>query len=79
LPLLYENFEGTGFELSVCKLNFKGIDVTKFNKETALFMAPFNSRLFLLNSDFIKNTEKKYKPTQRLSLNDFIVKTNALI
>jgi hypothetical protein len=79
LPLLYENFEGTGFELSVCKLNFKGVDVTKFNKETALFMSPFNSRLFLLNSQFIKNTKEKYKPTQRLSLNDFIVKTNALI
>jgi len=69
LPLLYENMEGSSFELSVCKLNFVGVDVTKFNMENALFMAPFNSRLFLLNRDYIKTIKFDFKATQRLTLN----------
>ncbi len=74
LPLLYESLNGQGFELSVCKLNFVGIDVTKFNMENALFMPPFNSRLFLLNKDFIEKPDVKSKPTQRYKLNALEIK-----
>ncbi len=70
LPLLYENREGKGYELSVCKLNFKGVEVTKFNMENALFMAPVNSRLFLLNREFVdQDSHKNLKEDTRLALN----------
>lgn len=54
LPLLYENQDGEGYQLSVCHLNFKGVDVNKFYDGNALFMPPFNSRLFLLNEQFVE-------------------------
>lgn len=70
LPLLYETNSGNTFELSVCKLNFKGLRVDSFNMRNALFMAPFNSKLFLLNKEFVENFNiRTYKPTDRLKLN----------
>ena len=70
LPLLYENNKGTGFELSVCRLNFKNVDISVFNTENALYMPPFTSRLFLLNKEFVENNfNGKYKPVDRLKLN----------
>ncbi|MDA3891122.1 MAG: YkgJ family cysteine cluster protein [Salinivirgaceae bacterium] len=69
LPLLYESMNGEGFELSVCNLNFKGADVSKFTNKNALYMAPFNSRLYLLNKEFIKKSHTHKKPTKRIKLN----------
>ncbi len=70
LPLLYENSYGTGFELSACKLNFKGIDISIFNTENSLYMPPFTSRLFLLNQNFIENNfNDRHTAVDRLSLN----------
>jgi len=69
LPLLYENFEGTGFELSVCQLNFKDVKVATFNMDNSLYMPPFNSKLYLLNRKFIDALSKQFKPTQRIKLN----------
>ena len=70
LPLLYESIKGNDFELSVCKLNFVGADISKFNMENSLFMPPFNSRLFLLNKEYIEQ-DLKYssKSTKRIKLN----------
>ena len=71
LPLLYENINGNDFELSVCKLNFVGADISKFNMENALYMPPFNSRLFLLNKDYIEqNLKYDTNPTKRIKLNN---------
>jgi Fe-S-cluster containining protein len=59
LPLLYENKQGTGFEFSTCSLNFKEVAIQSFNQDNALFMSPFNSRLFLLNQQYVKQLNKK--------------------
>ncbi|PKP08168.1 MAG: hypothetical protein CVU09_16835 [Bacteroidetes bacterium HGW-Bacteroidetes-4] len=59
LPLLYENKQGTGFEFSTCRLNFNEVAIESFNQDNALFMSPFNSRLFLLNQQFVKQINKK--------------------
>lgn len=70
LPLLYENFDGTGHELSVCKLNFKRVQPNSFNINNALFMPPINSQLFLLNKDYIEQLyDKKLTPQKRIKLN----------
>jgi len=70
LPLLYENSNGTDFELSVCKLNFKTFDFSKFNIDNSLYMSPYNSKLFLLNKEFIeKEFNNKYKSTDRININ----------
>lgn len=70
LPLLYENAIGNAYELSVCKLNFKGIEPSFFNLENALFMPPFNSRLFLLNQAYVNSlTHSTYKNTDRIKFN----------
>lgn len=66
LPLLYQNAEGTAYELSVCHLNFKGINPGKFNMDNALYMPEYNSRLYLLNKDFVSKT--KYSEKQRIPL-----------
>jgi Fe-S-cluster containining protein len=53
-PLLYQNIAGDGYELSVCHLNFKGQNPDNFNDSNALFMPAFNSKLFLLNREYVK-------------------------
>jgi hypothetical protein len=71
LPLLYEQADGSAFELSVCTLNFKGVDVSKFNTENALFMSPINSKLFLLNQQFVESLKtKKITVFSRYRLNE---------
>ncbi len=71
LPLLYENRQGTGFEFSTCRLNFKEVAVHSFNQDNALFMSPFNSRMFLLNQQFVKQLNKaKVGPFSRYKLNN---------
>lgn len=71
LPLLYENSTGNAYELSVCKLNFKGVEVNDFNMDNALFMPPFNSRLFLLNQSYISEKYKEVDEFSRLKLNTY--------
>ncbi len=58
-PLLYQNAVGDGYELSVCHLNFKQHNPMQFNESNALFMPPFNSQLFLLNRDYVKEHYSK--------------------
>ena len=52
LPLLYVNCETEDWELSACELNFT--DFTDFNEKNTFPQDKFNSRLFLLNEEFIK-------------------------
>lgn len=58
LPLLYSNNDGEP-ELSVCHLNFTKFDFTDFTFENTLPQDRFNSKLFLLNKDFIKGFKEK--------------------
>jgi hypothetical protein len=60
LPLLYANDEGD-WELSACELNFTDYDFEDFTPENTLPQDRYNSKLFLLNREFIAEfTDKKY-------------------
>lgn len=69
LPLMYQNMNGEGYEVSHCQLNFKGVDITSFTVENTMFMPDFNSQLFMLNKEFVElnNIENK-NPTKRIPL-----------
>ncbi len=59
-PLIYTSEEGEP-ELSVCHLNFTDFDFADFTFENTIPQDKFNSKLFLLNKEFIKEfKEKKY-------------------
>jgi len=60
LPLLYTNEDGE-WELSVCELNFTRFNFEKFSAENTFPQDTFNSKLFVLNQEFISSfTAKKY-------------------
>lgn len=60
LPLLYTNDEYE-WELSTCELNFRQFDYEKFTPENTFPQDKFNSKLFMLNKEFIHEfKEKKY-------------------
>ncbi len=52
LPLLYMN-EENGWELSACELNFTEFELDDFSEENTFPQDKFNSKLFLLNKEFI--------------------------
>lgn len=56
LPLLFTNEDGE-WQLSACELNFTQFNFEKFNTENTFPQDKYNSRLFLLNRDFIKEFE----------------------
>jgi uncharacterized protein len=58
LPLLYTN-DDYEWELSTCELNFKNFDFEKFKPENTYAQDKFNSRLFMLNREFISNFNGK--------------------
>jgi Fe-S-cluster containining protein len=59
LPLLYTNNEGE-WELSACELNFAEFE-DEFSESNTFPQDKYNSKLFLINKEFIKNfKEKKY-------------------
>lgn len=59
LPLLFANDDGD-WELSACELNFTDFDFSEFTFDNTFPQDKFNSRLFLVNKDFIKSFNKKY-------------------
>jgi Fe-S-cluster containining protein len=60
LPLLYANDDGE-YELSACELNFTDFDFEDFTMENTLPQDKYNSKLFLLNREFIAElADKKY-------------------
>ncbi|MBP8850351.1 MAG: YkgJ family cysteine cluster protein [Breznakibacter sp.] len=61
LPILYRSFNSDHYELSVCKLNFKGVKLNFFNDENALMMSPLNTKLLLLNHAYMKETAPSQK------------------
>jgi len=52
LPLLYTNDDGE-WELSTCELNFRDFNFEKFSEKNTFSQDKFNSKLFLLNREFI--------------------------
>lgn len=58
LPLLYTNDEGE-FELSACELNFTEFDFEDFTVENTVPQDKYNSKLFLLNREFIAGFQEK--------------------
>lgn len=52
LPLLYMN-EDNGWELSACELNFTEFDMEEFSDKNTFPQDKFNSKLFLLNKEFL--------------------------
>lgn len=59
-PLIYVN-DNDEYELSACELNFTEFDYEDFTMENTLPQDKFNSKLFLLNREFIAAfPDKKY-------------------
>jgi Fe-S-cluster containining protein len=56
LPLLYTNNDGE-WELSTCELNFTNFDFDDFSEKNTYPQDTFNSKLFLLNREFIAGYE----------------------
>ncbi len=57
-PLLYANDEGD-YELSACELNFTDFDYEDFTMENTLPQDKYNSKLFILNKQFIADFQQK--------------------
>ncbi len=74
LPLLYTN-DNYEWELSTCELNFREFDYENFSPENTFPQDKFNSRLFMLNKEFIAEfQEKKYDEQERIPLRNLIDK-----
>ncbi len=58
LPLLYMN-DNSEWELSVCELNFTKFNFEGFTLDNTLQQDKYNSKLFMLNKEFIANFQDK--------------------
>ena len=71
LPLLFMNQEGDAWELSTCPLNFKKFD--DFHTENTYPQDTYNSKLFLINREFVKNyQDEKFGDFDLISLNRLV-------
>jgi uncharacterized protein len=69
LPLLYMDAEGEEWQLSFCELNFTEAPEDLFDFENTYPQDTFNSRLFLINQDFIREyKEHTFKPDELIPL-----------
>ncbi len=60
LPLLYTGEDGN-WELSACELNFTEFNMDNFSVDNTFPQDKYNSKLFMLNKEFVKDfKEKKY-------------------
>jgi uncharacterized protein len=66
LPLLYTNNNGD-WELSTCELNFNDFNFDHFSEENTFPQDKFNSKLFLINREFIAES-KDGKPIGEFEL-----------
>jgi len=72
LPLLFMNQEGDAWELSACPLNFKKFD--DFHTENTYPQDTYNSKLFLINREFIKNfKEEQFGEFDMISINRLLI------
>jgi len=71
LPLLFMSREGDEWELSVCPLNFKNFE--DFHGENTFPQDTYNSKLFLINQEFVKNYKsEKFDDFEMISINRLI-------
>lgn len=71
LPLLYMNNETEEWELSACELNFTDFD--NFDTENTFPQDTFNSRLFLLNEEYIQlNHHEEYNKFDLIPLKELL-------
>jgi uncharacterized protein len=69
LPILTMDEEGENWELSFCPLNFKENDDDYFTPKSCYQQDVFNSKLYLLNQEFINCfEEEKFNDTDMLDL-----------
>ncbi len=69
-PLARLNEEASAYEISFCELNFKGFSLDKFTKQNVYFEDDFNSELFALNKEFIKeHHELDYDTIELIEVN----------
>lgn len=69
-PLVYVNDDGEA-ELSACHLNFTDFDYNDFTLENTFPQDKYNSKLFMLNKEFIADfKEKKYHEMDLIPLKE---------
>jgi uncharacterized protein len=69
LPILFMGEDD--WQLTYCELNFTGDDIPEFTGSNTFPQDLFNSKLFLINRDFISDfKEKEYKETDLISLKE---------
>jgi hypothetical protein len=69
LPLLY--MEDDKWQMSWCELNFTGRNIPDFSESNTFPQDRFNSRLFMLNSEFVNSLNKKpYSDIDLISLRE---------
>ncbi|MCG6187812.1 YkgJ family cysteine cluster protein [Maribellus maritimus] len=72
LPLLYANHEGE-WELSACELNFTKFSFEEFTVDNTFPQDKFNSKLYLLNKDFITQlNDKNFSEFDLIPIKDLI-------
>lgn len=72
LPLLFMN-DNSEWELSVCELNFTKYDFQEFTLDNTFSQDKFNSKLFMLNKDFIKEFESiRYQETDLIPIRNLL-------
>lgn len=72
LPLLYMSEENQ-WELSACELNFTEFDFEEFTLDNTFEQDKFNSKLFMLNKEFIADfQDKKYVETDLIPLKELL-------
>jgi len=65
------------WELSYCELNFTSEDLPEFGESNSFPQDLYNSKLFLINREFVKsNKEKRYSETELLSLKELALQIN---
>lgn len=72
LPLLYMN-DNSEWELSACELNFTTFNMEQFDEKNTFPQDTFNSKLFMLNKEFIKKfMEVKYNEFDLIPVKNLI-------
>lgn len=66
LPILNMDEEGEQWELSYCHLNFIKVDEDYFTLENGFKQDYYNSKLFLLNREFVQNYDLENFPENEL-------------
>lgn len=70
-PLVRINEETEAYEVSYCELNFVGYPLEKFKHTNVFFEDTANSKLYMLNKEFIEASgESEYDPVELIALNN---------